>query len=150
MFPPKTKGKTLKISEGGLNTYIYALSNPVMNQDIFGLAVYIKCRPANIAKGIVKHCWVVTDSKSAGMGTTPGVFPGQQYDGYGVKVQITDHSKDTATESTEMNNVDEQCVDESLQIGKPLGRFLPPFNHCQSFAYGVVNSCRVGPQISPN
>lgn len=134
---------------GGISTFGYAHMNPINLFDHFGLAVFIKCRPANIAKGLVKHCWVVTDSKSAGMGTEPGIQPGQQYDGYGVKVQITDHSNDSATESTEIFNVDEQCVNEKLEIGKPLGRFLPPLNHCQSFAYGVINQCRVGPQIGP-
>ena len=62
-------------------------------------------------------------------------------------VQITDHSKDIATRSTKMLNVDEDCVNKKLEIGKPLGRFMPPFNHCQSFAYGTVNQCRTGPQI---
>lgn len=62
-------------------------------------------------------------------------------------MQVTDHSKDTPTQCTVQNNVDEQCVNAKLQIGAPLGRFLPPLNQCQSFAYGTVNSCRTGAQL---
>jgi hypothetical protein len=82
------------------------------------------------------------------MGANPNVRPGQEYEGYGMPVYIRDHSKDMATSCTPMKNVDEQCVNDQLQIGKPAGRFLPPLNQCQSFAYGVVNACRVGPQMS--
>jgi RHS repeat-associated protein len=135
--------------QGGINTYGYALQNPLSYTDLLGLEVKILCRPAKIAGGYINHCWVQTDTKSAGMGADPNILPGEQYEGYGMPVQIIDHSKDTATQSTTINNVNEQCVNDKLKIGKPLGRFLPPFNQCQSFAYGVVNSCRTGPQMSP-
>ena len=105
------------------------------------------CRPAEIAKGLIDHCWVTTDTKSAGMGANPNVAPGQEYEGWGMSVQINDHSKDKPSQCTTMNNVDEQCVNNELQIGKGVGRFIPPFNHCQSFAYGVVNKCRSGNQL---
>ena len=59
-----------------------------------------------------------------------------------MQVYVLDHSKDMATRCEPMKNVDEQCVDSKLEIGKPIGRFTPPLNHCQAFAYGVVNSCR--------
>lgn len=133
--------------EGGLNTYTYALSNPVKYTDPLGLEVQVCCRPAQIAGGGINHCWIQTDTISAGMGANPNIPPGQQYEGYGMPVQITDHSKDTPTQCAPQKNVDEQCVNSKLQIGKPIGRFLPPFNQCQSFAYGTVNSCRTGPQL---
>jgi len=47
-----------------------------------------------------------------------------------------------------MNNVDEQCVDESIRPGQENGPWHP-FNQCQNFAYSVVNRCRTGPQMSP-
>ena len=100
-----------------------------------------------IAKGLIDHCWVTTDTKSAGMGANPNVAPGQEYEGWGMSVQINDHSKDKPSQCTTMNNVDEQCVNNELTIGKGIGRFIPPFNHCQSFAYGVVNKCRSGNQL---
>jgi len=135
--------------QGGINTYAYVGGNPVNAVDPLGLKVFIKCRPAQIADGVIDHCWVETDTKSGGMGADPNIPPGQEYEGYGMPVQVTDHSKDQATKSTEINNVDEQCVNSKIQIGKPIGRFLPPFNQCQSFAYGTVNSCRTGPQMTP-
>lgn len=136
--------------EGGFNTYSYVYNNPMRYIDPRGLEVNIRCRPAQIAGGLIDHCWVTTDTKSGGMGANPNILPGQQYEGYGMPVQIIDHSRDIPTRSTKMNNVNEQCVNDELEIGKPLGRFLPPFNQCQSFAYGTVNKCRTGPQLPPS
>jgi len=130
----------------GPSVYGYAKQNPQRYTDFMGLEVNMCCRPANIAGGLVKHCWVTTDTKSAGMGANPNIRPGDEYEGWGISVQITDHSQDTPTQCTVMNNVDEQCVNDELVIGAPLGRFTPPFNQCQAFAYGVVNRCRYGPQ----
>jgi hypothetical protein len=135
--------------KGGINTYAYVLNNPLKYTDPLGLDVQICCRPAQIANGIVDHCWIKTDTISAGMGANPNIPPGQQYEGYGMPVQIISHANDTPAQCTPQKNVDEQCVNKQLQIGKPIGRFVPPFNQCQSFAYGVVNTCRTGPQFTP-
>jgi hypothetical protein len=89
---------------------------------------------------------VQTGTISSGMGADPNSPPGQQYEGVGMPVQITNHANDTPTQCMPQKNVNEQCVNNKLQIGKPIGLFLPPFNQCQSFAYGIVNSCRTGPQ----
>ena len=134
---------------GGINSYAYALNQPTRYTDPLGLEVRICCRPAQIAGGLFDHCWITTDTISAGMGVNPNIPPGQQYEGYGMPVQIIGHFNDTPVQCTPQKNVDEQCVNNQLQIGKSIGRFFPPFNQCQSFAYGTVNSCRTGPQITP-
>ncbi len=36
----------------------------------------------------------------------------------------------TLKHSTNMHNVDEQCVNDLLEIGKPLGGFIPSYNRC--------------------
>lgn len=87
--------------------------------------------------------------KTEGMGADPNVLPGKQSDNIGTPVQIIDHSRDTPVQYTPQKDINEPCVNKQLQIGKPLGRFLLPFNNCQAFAYGTVNMCRTGPQIMP-
>jgi len=132
---------------GGVNTYLYAKGSPLNHVDPFGLDVYEKCRPANVAGGAVDHCWLETDTKSGGMGGDPNILPGQEYEGYGIPVTVNDHSNDVATKSTLINNIDEQCVNDELEFGKPIGRFLPPFNHCQSFVDSVIKKCSYDPKM---
>ena len=161
---------------GGLSTFAYVGNLPLQYIDPLGLApgganlrpiyppskpspppppipqptgpgVYLCSRPAQVASGLVDHYWIKTEDMSAGMGANPNVLPGQEYEGYGMNVQVIDHSKDQPTQCTKMNNVDEQCVNKELQLGKPIGRFLPPVNQCQSFAYSTINKCRTGPQM---
>jgi hypothetical protein len=81
-------------------------------------------------------------TKSVGMGANPNARPGDEYEGYGMPVKATNHSKDTPTYCMQQKNVDEQCVNDKLEIGKPLGCFIPPFNDCQRFVYSTVNKCR--------
>lgn len=145
-----TTGRYLQADPLGLvdgpSVYGYAMQNPGRYTDFNGLEVNLCCRPAQIAGGLIDHCWVRTDTISAGMGANPGDLPGEEYEGYGMQVQIIDHSRDAAAYCIKQNNVNEQCVNDELEFGKPLGRFLPPFNQCQSFAYSVLNRCRTGPQ----
>ena len=39
------------------------------------------------------------------MGANPNIPPGQQYEGIGMPVQITDHSKDKATQCNARNRI---------------------------------------------
>ncbi len=134
---------------GGVNKYVYTLNQPTRFTDPRGLEVRICCRPAQYAGGLVDHCWITTNTTSAGMGADPNILPGGRSDAPGTSVQIIDHTDDKPVRCTPQKNVDEQCVNNKLTIGKSLGNFLLPFNNCQSFAYGTVNSCRTGPQITP-
>jgi len=126
----------------GPSVYRYAAANPGRYVDPRGLDVKMCSRPANIAIGLVSHCWITTNTKSAGMGANHNILPGQEYEGVGMPVQIIDHSKDVPAQCTPQPDVDEQCVNDELEIGKPVGRFLPPLNQCQSFAYSVLDRCR--------
>jgi len=130
---------------GGPTTYGYVLGNPLGGIDPRGLEVQVCCRPAQIAGGIIDHCWIKTDTIEAGMGADPDVLPGQQYEGYGMRTQVIDHTRDKPTKCTTFNNINEQCVNDKLKIGTPLGPFLPPVNQCQNFAYGTVLGCSNGP-----
>jgi RHS repeat-associated protein len=130
----------------GPSQYAYGRNNPHRMVDPSGLEVNICCRPADIAGGMVDHCWVTTDTKSAGMGANPNITLGQEYEWIGSRVYINDHSKDKATYCIRQPNVDEQCVNDRIVVGTPIGRFIPPFNQCQYFAYITVNSCQTGPR----
>jgi len=96
-----------------------------------------------------KHNWIKTSAKEAGMGGTCDV-PGQGCaDKPYSSVTITDHtgqSKASGSVCTKMKNVDEACVNKTLEIGKSIGTWNL-FNQCQSFAWSVVTKCRFGPQI---
>jgi RHS repeat-associated protein len=144
----------------GPGIYNYVNSSPAMKVDPRGLdnpsmgpygpywtsGVMICSRPAQILGGLADHNWILTPNKSVGMGADPRFRPGERYDLPFTPVQQDDHSKDQPTQCTTMNNVDPVCVDKKLRVGESLGRFVPLGNNCQSFAYGVVNSCRTGPQ----
>ncbi|MBW9268839.1 MAG: hypothetical protein K1566_04275 [Candidatus Thiodiazotropha sp. (ex. Lucinisca nassula)] len=43
-------------------------------------SVRVCCRPAQIAMGLVEHCWVRTESKDVGLGGNPDMLPGEAYE----------------------------------------------------------------------
>lgn len=146
---------------GGLSTYGYAMQNPNKYFDLFGLDVYICRRPVNIdwipnmlsSYIVPRHTWIKTDTVEAGMGGECPV-PGQGCADvpYVTDVFVIDHSGQSEAADSScimMNNVEEQCVNEQLALGTPLGVWNG-FNQCQSFAWSVVNSCRTGPQLIPD
>jgi len=125
---------------GDSNLYGYVLGDAVNFVDSFGLNVSKCCRPANIVKGMVEHCWLKTDTIEAGMGATRGGVPGENYDYPFSKVEVTDHSNDNPTSCEHIPDVNEECVNRELIIGKQLGRFHL-MNHCQSFTNEVISKC---------
>jgi Domain of unknown function (DUF4157) len=92
-----------------------------------------------------EHCWLKTDTKTVGMGpAAPGPLPWWPF---GIDTKLTDHSGETPQKSEEIADVDENCVNRALVIGKPTGKW-EAWNNCNTFAHGVINSCMLTPPPS--
>ena len=138
---------------GGLNTYLHVRANPLRWTDPDGLRVQQCCRKAEIAAGLVEHCWITTDTVSAGMASNPKcrAAVGDSYEPpYTTDVYISDHSCEVGAQCTDIPwDVDEECVNRQMKIGTYLGKFTG-MNNCQTFNNEILNKCmRVKPPRSP-
>jgi hypothetical protein len=92
----------------------------------------------------VKHHWIRTANKEAGMGADDGTIPGNRVDlPYLTKVTVNDHKGQGAlpgSECTVVPDEDARCVDRELTAGRPLGRWAPT-NQCQTFVADVLSKC---------
>lgn len=106
-------------------------------------AVVFDCsRKAQIMGGAVNHHWLKTDTKNAGMGSGNDGLIGDHFEApYATHVFVIDHSNQTAEKCKEIKDIDEDCVNEQLDIGKPLGRFNL-INNCQTFVSGILKECK--------
>lgn len=99
-------------------------------------------RPAKIAFGLVDHYWLRTDTITAGMGSARAynAYIGDEMEAPFTAVYIVDHTEQPAQKCSEKINHIEECVNNELRIGTPLGRFTP-INHCLSFVRKVLRKC---------
>ena len=132
---------------GELNYYSYASDNSISHSDISGLKVFKCCRDTQINKAIdntlhlfgLKHCFLKTDSKEAGMGPL-GAGPLPSFPIL-TPTEITNHTgQSLISNCKKMKCVDETCVNQELQIGKHIGEWSP-WNNCNTFVDEILEKC---------
>lgn len=141
---------------GQANLYVYAGNEPVNRRDPTGLTVYLCNRigeltgdqARDIANGY-RHWWIWNSElgSEAGMGPDPSGWDGI-FGGLFSSTMITDHPNHHSEQSwkdVQCNphpDVDEVCADSIISNeGESLGPWIPKFNDCGSFAFGVLAAC---------
>jgi RHS repeat-associated protein len=133
----------------GPNWYGYAEGNPLRWTDPEGLDVSMCCRSIQTGSSLdafadfmgLKHCYIRTDTKTAGMGScTPGPLPSNPI---GTPTCVTDHSSDNGS-CTSIPMVNEACVNRKLAVGQSTGPWGPS-NNCNTFAASVFWACLDAP-----
>ena len=122
-----------------------ASQNPTPSECVGGRVLLCQA-PAEIVSGLVDHRWLKTDKVEAGMGGDIEA-PGEQYEApFVTKVHVTDHSgQSVSREGAECEPVPGLCVnkvEEQLEVGRPLGRFIPLLNDCGTFCDEVIRNSR--------
>lgn len=130
---------------GDLSLYVLRKNNPLRYTDPHGLKVQQCCRKAEILFGKVEHCWIKTDTVTAGMASNPkcrvGVGDNAELP-YVTDVYVSDHSCEIGAQCTDIPwDVDEECVNREMKIGTALGSFNLVTNSCQTFVNEVLNKC---------
>jgi RHS repeat-associated protein len=137
----------------GINFYRYVKNNSVNLADPYGLKVQKCCQNTQINWWMdfsskllgVQHCFIKTDTVTAGMGpANGGPLPACPIL---TQTAVTDHSARTISpgQCNDVPGVDEACVNKALKIGTPTGRWTPT-NQCNSFASDVLDKCSTCPK----
>ncbi len=134
----------------GIDFYPYVANNPASWQDPWGLKVFKCCRDIEVnwfINGVstalrLKHCFIKTDTKEAGMGAARGEgLPSSPCLGH-TQSAIRDHTGQAVkADCKEVTGVDEGCVNQELQIGKPTGVWSSD-NNCNTFVDQVLEKCK--------
>ncbi|MGZ3457283.1 MAG: hypothetical protein ACXU86_02140, partial [Archangium sp.] len=92
----------------------------------------------------LKHHWLRTSTKEAGMGAADGSVPGNRVDPpYVTQTRLNDHTGQGELPGSTCERVpheDEACVNRELELGRPLGAWTPT-NNCQTFVSEVLERC---------
>lgn len=119
--------------------------------------VEVCTRDADVPGNVVgiQHEWIRTREKEAGMGPQDGGVPGQdgsnpeETSPVGTPTSVNDHTgqgnKPGSTCKT-VPDVDKNCVNNELELGRPLGDWSPN-NNCQEFVKEVIENCTKDPNL---
>jgi len=96
----------------------------------------------------LKHHWLRTSTKEAGMGPAGAGVPGKANGNNGSLLgptTINDHTGEWEGVDAiceELPDVDEACVNEKLTLGKPTGRWTPGLNDCHTVTTNIIEDCK--------
>ncbi len=103
--------------------------------------VEICFRKAQIINGLVNHYWIRTDYISAGMGSGLVEKIGDRLElPFVTKVFVVDHSAEIPDRCEVVEDIDEDCINSHLKLGRSLGRFSLR-NNCQTFVKKLLRRC---------
>jgi hypothetical protein len=101
----------------------------------------------------LKHHWLRTGEREAGMGAEGAGVPGRNSDSpYVTETAVNDHTGEAdkpGSRCVPIKDVNEACVTRELQDGRKLGRWSPT-NQCQTFAAEVLERCSTKPVELPD